>query len=127
MNKENKVTSKKLSKKIHDKAKEKGFELPESEYYWYRFLKDEDFEIFKQTDIINNLVPKKETYPAYDYKEIFDILNIDIPLDKITELAIMDIVNNNKNICENNGKILKATKDIIKSIITEKLNDWVEE
>ena len=33
MNKENKVTSKPLSKKIHDKAKEKGFELPESEYY----------------------------------------------------------------------------------------------
>ena len=31
MNKENKVTSLKLSKKIHDKAKEKGFELPESE------------------------------------------------------------------------------------------------
>ena len=34
MNKEQKVTSLKLSKKIHDKAKEKGFELSESEYCW---------------------------------------------------------------------------------------------
>ena len=34
MNKEQKVTSLELAKKIYDKAKEKGFELPESEYSW---------------------------------------------------------------------------------------------
>ena len=33
MNKEKKVTSKGLAKKIQDKAINKGFELPESEYY----------------------------------------------------------------------------------------------
>ena len=52
MNKERKYISQPLAKKIQDKAKEKGFELPESEMWWgsdkklyYRFDKSiVDFE-----------------------------------------------------------------------------------
>ena len=47
MNKENKVTSQPLAKKIHDKAKEKGFELPESEIWWARIKGDKKFHLTK--------------------------------------------------------------------------------
>ena len=82
MNKENKVTSLKLSKKIQDKAKEKGFELPESEYCWrdskrfgVELVSIEEFRILDGSRI--KLVSEKGLYKgyfAYDIAELGKIL-----------------------------------------------------
>ena len=76
MNNINKVTSLELSKKIHDKAIEKGFELPESEYSW----------IIDNTTGERNLIKSNKPfdvfecevysyYRAYDTAELGEILD----------------------------------------------------
>lgn len=76
MNKENKVTSLKLSKKNHDKAKEKGFELPESEWYWAEnsYL-TEYYKIEGKKKVLKDgeIFPL-EVYPAYDITELSEML-----------------------------------------------------
>ncbi len=77
MNKEQKVISQPLAKKIHDKAKEKGFELPESNWYWgsdkklyYRF--DKSMIDFDQQVLV------KKSYFKDDFKwcQTFDIAEL---------------------------------------------------
>lgn len=131
-----KYISQKLAQRICEAAKEKGIKLPESEYCWVRvsysyerekenkngfvFDKNGDlwrWELHREDDSVDEL--DGEWIPAYDLKEIFDFMNLDIPLDLITELAIMGI-------CKNDGKISKTTKATIKSLILERLDDWVK-
>ena len=90
MNKENKVTSLKLSKKIHDKAKEKGFELPESNWYWgsdkklyYRFDKsmiDFDQQILIKKSYFND---DFEWCQAYDIAELGEMLPSEIAVKEL--------------------------------------------
>lgn len=70
MNKENKVTSLELSKKIHDKAIEKGFELPESEYYWSLISRGNFYLLVEH----KKLSASNNNYQALDCAELGDIL-----------------------------------------------------
>ena len=76
MNKENKVISLELAKKIHDKAIEKGFELPESEMYWAEnsYL-TEYYKIEGKKKVLKDgeIFPL-EVYPAYDIAELGKML-----------------------------------------------------
>lgn len=67
MNKEEKVTSLKLSKKIYELAKKKGIEL-ESEYFWKKYYENgiEKCAIAKTLD---SEVDYPEKYPALDTAE----------------------------------------------------------
>ena len=72
MNKENKVTSLKLSKKIHDKAEEKGFELPESECGWYQKYNGV-WGVGDMAEVMNNAKMVGETTaPQWEYFKAFD-------------------------------------------------------
>ena len=79
MNKEQKVISQSLAKKIHDLAKEKGFELPESEMY-YASEDDDKFILTDQTNFMQGSYPDVEEceypilYPAYDTSELGEML-----------------------------------------------------
>ena len=82
MNTENKVTSLKLAKKIHDKAKEKGFELPESEYMWVetnQVSDDWEQELLSREEAYDLDVERRNEYPALDTSELGGMLpgNID--------------------------------------------------
>ena len=76
MKKENKVISLELAKKIHDKAKEKEFELPESEMYWAEnsYL-TEYYKIEGKKKVLKDgeIIPL-EIYPAYDIAELGEML-----------------------------------------------------
>ena len=83
MNKEQKVISQSLAKKIHDKAIENGFELPDSEWMHSEFmghiisrewfLLQEPFNEEKlQDDSFRQAV--ENTYPAYDIAELGEML-----------------------------------------------------
>ena len=83
MNNTKKYISQPLAKKIHDKAKEKGFELPESEYMWSEqmqkivtrkwFLAQDPYNQDKlQDDGFRQAV--EETYNLYDIAELGEIL-----------------------------------------------------
>ena len=76
MNKENKVISLELAKKIHDKAKEKGFELPESEYMWFNLAnKEEKDKGIEKWEVMNiHDVEMLGEYPAYDTLDFQNIL-----------------------------------------------------
>ena len=74
MNKENKVTSLKLSKKIHDKAKEKGFELPKSEWWWEKDTQCDMARFDGGYDIIH-YEPSFGGFRAYDIAELGEMLN----------------------------------------------------
>ena len=76
MNKENKVISLKLAKKIYDKAKEKGFELPESEMCWAEnsyLIEGYKVEGKKEVLTSGGIIPL-EVYPAYDIAELWEII-----------------------------------------------------
>ena len=71
MNKENKVISLELAKKIHDKAIEKGFELSESEMCWAEnsyLIEGYKVEGKKEVLTSGGIIPL-EVYPAYDIAE----------------------------------------------------------
>ena len=83
MNNTKKYISQPLAKKIHDKAKEKGFELPESEYMWSEqmqkivtrkwFLAQDPYNQDKlQDDGFRQAV--EETYNLYDIAELGEML-----------------------------------------------------
>ena len=76
MNKENKVISLELAKKIHDKAKEKGFELPESEYMWFNLAnKEEKDKGIEKWEVMNiHDVEMLGEYPAYDIAELREMI-----------------------------------------------------
>ena len=75
MNKEQKYTSLKLSKKIQDKAIEKEFELPRAEYSWVTDNKTGKAEIAKSHKPFDNFNCKEYSYyRAYDTSELGEML-----------------------------------------------------
>ena len=74
MNKENKVTSLELAKKIYDKATEKGFELPDSEYLWCKWMRDGEYEWTLEKNDIACYGGAIEKVPAYDIAELREMI-----------------------------------------------------
>lgn len=71
MNKTDKYISQLLAKKIHDKAKEKGFELPESECVYVDFGK----EVILVNTRYQNTGDGIVVASGYDIAELGEILN----------------------------------------------------
>ena len=115
MKQESKHISLELAQEIAEVAKEKGVKLPRSQHSWGQTMKGK--WVMDDSRFPSNW--GRHNYPAYDWKEILDFMGLDIPLDSVTELAIMDA-------CKNNGKISKDTKATIRSLILEKLDAWLE-
>lgn len=115
-----KCISLKLAKAIQKAADANDFKLSESEHYWEKWVGHKwIWHLVKGHHDWAENSEGKNCFKAFDCNEVFDILGLNIPLDKITEFGII-------NICKNNGKISKDTKDIIRSVILEKLDDWIE-
>ena len=84
MNNINKVTSLELSKKIHDKAIEKEFELPESECFWaksnysgqYLLGTKPEFKLREQREFSDEpgAMAVYDYIPAYDIAELGEML-----------------------------------------------------
>ncbi len=73
MNKEQKYISQPLAKKIQDKAKEKGFELPESEMWWEKDTQCDMARFDGGYDIIH-YEPSFGGFRAYDTSELGEML-----------------------------------------------------
>lgn len=88
MNKK-KYTSLQLSKELAEAAKEAGVKLPKSEYWWVAVCA-------KQAELMErrgeNDPQCQNLYPAYDTRELMDILEIkEFSLDDLARLAIMKL------------------------------------
>ena len=119
MKREDKVIRLELAKQIDVEHKRLGIKPPESEYNW-----DIDNSALcygrKQTEYGHDCY---RYISAYDQKELFNMIGLDIPLDKVAEL----VYNGLKGETKWNGKISKDTKATIKSVMLDKLDEWTEQ
>jgi len=123
MNNDNKKIPLPLAKLIDVEHKRLGIEV-ESEWYWTKpsgmVLRPYQFEEWILHGIKHETL---EQYPAHDQQELFKMIGLDIPLDKVAEL----VYNSLKKEEVWNGKISKPMKAIIKSAIMDKLDEWMEQ
>ena len=84
MNKEQKVTSQQLSKELQKVAKEKGFELPESEYCWCKNFFLTKWKLKETKDALWNECAEDDEefrrYKAYDTSELCELMTVTIDI-----------------------------------------------